>query len=197
VACEATEPVALDAEPPDAETGNSDCSACDPPRNGQFCGYTPGCGANVSALACHFDGSGDGGLGFACGCDGVTFTPTRYGGEDGVWAVDRPFAHWGACEDAGTPDTGAGDAGMCAACDPARDGLFCGYTAGCGVNTPALACHRDGSGDAVAIEFCGCDGVTFVASRQGGSSEWAADRPFAHLGPCSSTDGGLDASIPE
>jgi hypothetical protein len=78
----------------------------------------------------------------------------------------------------GISDSG-GDAGPCAACDPPRNGLFCGYAPGC--ESPVLACWGDGSGDPIVGYFCGCDGMTFIADRFGSE---AADRPNMYRGEC-------------
>lgn len=124
---------------------------------------------------------------FALGCDGAKADSAQLGAQPDATTQARPDATAQAQPDAGGP---------CAACDPPRDGQFCGYTAGCGVNQPQRACHHDGSGDAAMVYFCSCDGVTQAApSRWGGWSDWAANVPFLHHGLCASSDGGTDAGI--
>lgn len=88
--------------------------------------------------------------------------------------------------EAGPLDAGPIDTSACAACSPPRDGLFCGYTFGCGSAQPAPACHFDGSGDAsLPPELCGCDGRLFRPMRYGGQNgNAAADRPFGAAAGC-------------
>lgn len=72
--------------------------------------------------------------------------------------------------------------------DPAcPSNQLCAYQPGCSA-TPVLYCGDNTCGDAIAIFYCGCDGVTFVS----GCLHLA--RPFAHAGPCEDAGGTIDAT---
>lgn len=60
---------------------------------------------------------------------------------------------------------------------------LCAHAPGCLAATPRF-CAPDTCGDAIAIPYCGCDGVTFY------SGCLFPNRPYRHAGACVIADGG-------
>ncbi len=105
------------------------------------------------------------------GCvDKVLLADKRDGG-----ASDAPVHDDGPILDAPAP-------AVCAACG-GPTGLDCLYAPGCG--SVVRVCAVNTCADAIALQYCGCDGQTFV------SGCLTPDRPFLHTGGCTTdADGG-------
>jgi hypothetical protein len=161
----------LEAPQGRACTTSSDCAA------GERCRGPAGC---TAAWACGDSADCSGAVVAYCDCDGATF----YAPEG---CPGRPYASRGACgrgdEAAAAAEPGVYDAdhrpGMdrraCTSSAECGGGRVCWGVPGCGgawTCVRARGCTRD------EVPFCGCDGVTFVASST------CPGRPFAHRGPC-------------
>lgn len=116
----------------------------------------------------------------------LTSIPLALGCLNNVPIADRTDGGAGDAPLTDAPPMDAPVAAACAACGgPASPS--CLYAAGCGA--VRRVCADNTCGDAVAIQFCGCDGREFVTGCL------TPDRPWASRGPCV-PDGGTVADVP-